>query len=42
MLYLFRRKTFCKDSFLCFPVFGTIKKKENESKENYIWLIEKV
>ena len=32
-LYLFKWKTLCKDSFLYFPVFGSINK--NKSGENY-------
>ena len=39
-LYLFQWKTLCKDSFLYFPIFGSINK--NKSGENYLWLTEKV
>ena len=39
-LYLFKWKTLCKDSFLYFPVFGSINK--NKSGENYLSSTEKV
>ena len=36
---LFWWKMLCEDSFLCFLIFGSIRK--NELKKNYFWLLQK-
>ena len=35
-----RQKTFCKDSFSHFPIFGSTKKKKILLMENYLWSME--
>ena len=37
---LFRWKILCEDNFLCFLIFGSIRK--NELKEKYLWLYLKI